>query len=1116
MRRHLFAGAAIAALAIPAAVSAQETTSVIRGTVTSGGAAVPGASVTIIDTATGGRSTSTSDAGGGFTVTGLRPGGPYTVEVTSSAGNSTVTDIFTVVGQPYDLPVEIGAAGDEIVVTASTIRGAGITSTGPLTVLDRQDVAKVASVNRDIRDLARRDPFARIEDTASGGRSISFAGVNPRFNRFSVDGVIVSDNFGLNPDANPTRRGPVPIDSIGQFSTSVAPYDVRQGNFLGGAIDAVLLTGTNEFHGTGFYSQNNDRLTGKRINGVNGRIPLDFKSESYGATLSGPIIKDKLFFMISAERTTQGNPIAAGIGAEGAGTSIPGLTRNAVTQFQNITQNTYGFDAGDVLSLSNDEDEKIVGKITWNIMNGQRFTLTYLNAYDNQQIGGNTSNNPASASLGLSSNGYGGSELLRAGIAQLNSDWTDVFSTEARFLYKSYERGRPPLGQSGVAQLRACTDATNNLGDSSGDTTVACGLNTPTLVAGVENSTQSNQFYTDTYGGSLQARLNLGDHDIRVLGEYQQVRIFNLFFQNTLANYYFDSLQDYQNRTANQVIYANALSGNPNDTAADFKYSQWTFGLQDNAQVTDRLNVSLGVRFDLWGQRDFPAANPAFLGRYGFTNTTTLKGRSLFSPRVGFDWEPIDDVTIRGGYGVFGGGTPDVYLANSFQNSGVGNNSIDVRRTGANAFTVNGATLDPVIGNAVLNNVTGTNIPAQLQTLLNTAATSPNTTTAPVNALADDFKVPSVHKFTLSGDWTPREFLGGGWRFGADYYFSRTQNSIVFTDLRSRAVGVLPDGRQRFNALVAGNTNTDIIVANGGLGRSHVGVIRAEKSFDWGLSAGIAYSLQDVKDQTPATSSTAGSNYGNGAFLGNQAAYGTANDQVAWSFKYNVGFDHKFFGDYRTIIQLFGETQAGRPYSYTMEDVSTAARSPVFGLTGRDDRYLLYVPTGANDPLVSYDTAATQASLENLIGRTKLGKYRGGIAPRNIARARAYTRLDLHLEQELPLPLGARFSVWADVENLPNLINKNWGGFRQALFPYVEDVVRVQCLSAPVPTGAPLEQGRPASGGNPAVPADPRINQSPSAPCAQYRYSSYLGPNDSSIETRRSLYFVRIGARLSF
>lgn len=1103
MRNHLMLGAAVVALMIPAAAMAQETTSSIRGTVTQDGAPVAGAVVRITNTATGASTTANTNDGGAFNASGLQPGGPYSVEVTSPSGNATVTDIYTVVGQPFTVPVEIATAGGEdIVVTASSVAGAGALSDGPQTILNAQSISRVASVNRDIRDLARRDPFARIEDTASGGRSISFAGINPRFNRFSIDGVIVSDNFGLNPDANPTRRGPVPIDSISQFSVSVAPYDIRQGNFLGGAIDAVLLSGSNEFHGNGFYSQNTDGLTGERI-GCCVDTNFDFKSESYGATLSGPIIKDKLFFMISAERTKQGNPLPNGLVSEGAGTQIPGLTRGLITTVQGLAQSVYNYDAGDILTTSNDVDEKIVGKITWNVTDGQRFTLSYINAYDNQQIAGNINSGFASPSLGLSSNGYGGSELLRAGIAQLNSDWSDVFSTEARFLYKSYERGRPPLGQGGFSQFRVCTDAASNSNGTAGDTLTSCGQNNPNLVLGVENSTQSNVFYTDTYGGSLLARINMNDHNLRLLAEYNEVRIFNLFFQNTLGNYYFDSTADFQNRRANEVIYANALSGNPDDTAADFKYSQWSFGIQDDWRVTDRLNVNFGVRADLWGQRDFPAINTTFTNRYGFANTNTLKGKFLFQPRIGFNWEPIDDVKLRGGYGIFGGGTPDVYLANSFQNSGVGNNSITVRRT-ATGFTVNNVALDPVVGAAILNNVQGNALPAQLQTLLNQNVQAVNT--ANVNALGPDYKIPSAHKATLSVDWTPRNFfLGSGWRFGADYYFSRTRDSILFTDARSVQIGTLPDGRPRYGAFAGTNnsTNTDIILFNGTRGRSHVGVVRVDKVFDNGINLNFAYSIQDVKDETPATSSTAGSNYGNGAFLANQAVYGTANDQVAWSFKYGVGLDRAFFGDYRTIFQLFGETQAGRPYSFTMGDLGNAQRSAVFGLTGRDDRHLLYVPASGTDAIVSYDSAATQASLENIIENSKLKDFRGKIAPRNIARSRAYTRLDLHVEQEIPTFIGkSRFSVFADIENLPNLLNKDWGGFRQVLFPYLEDVVQVQCLTTPVATGT--------------APTTAQVATSTAQPCAQYRYSQAQPANEETIESRRSLYFIRLGARFKF
>ncbi len=1110
MRTKLFAGVAAAALMIPAAASAQETTSSIRGNVVSAGTAVSGATVTITDTATGQRTTATTDAAGSFNASGLRPGGPYTVEVQSASGNLSVTDIYTVVGQPYDVPIDLASGatdeGTEIVVTASSLSGAGTNSSGPQTLLRREEIAAVATVNRDIRDLMRRDPFARIEDTASGGRSVSFAGVNPRFNRFSIDGVVVSDNFGLNPDANPTRRGPVPIDSIAQFAVSVAPVDIRQGNFLGGAVDAVLLQGTNEFHGSGFYSLNNDSLSGTRIGSTT--IPLDYKSETYGATISGPIIKDKLFFMLSAERNTQGNPLQPF-------STIPGASTATADQVASIAQSVYGYDAGGILSISQEKDEKIVGKLTWNVSDGQRLSLTYINAYDTIDVLGNVSTNINTPGFGLESNSYSNTELLRAGILQLNSEWSDNFSTEARFLYKSYERGRLPGGEGGFAQFRVCGDATNNsaVGSPAGTTNdqpVTCGTNNPIYGLGVENSTQANQFYTDTYGGSIQARWNYGAHDLRLLAEMNEVRIFNVFLQNTLGAYYFDSLADFQNRLASQVTYQNTATGDQNLAAADFKYRQYTFGIQDDIAVTDRLNVNVGLRYDLFDADTPVPFNAGFTSRYGFPNTRTIKGKGLFQPRIGANWEPIDDVKLRGGVGVYGGGTPDVYLSNSYSNAGAGVggvaiNSVTVQRCAISSscttgYQINGANVAAATALPLLSNVSGTSIPAGLQAQIpNTGANG----LANINALDPDFEIPNVWKATLSADWTPR-FLGGGWRFGADYYFSRTNASVFFTDLRSIPIGTLPDGRTRFGPLVGTNTNTDILLTNSSKGRSHIGVVRVSKDFDFGLNLNFAYSQQDVKDQAPATSSTAGSNYGNGAFIdGRGAAYGTANDQVAWSFKYGVGFNHAFFDDYKTIIQLFGETQAGRPFSYTMADLGSATRSAVFGVTGRDDRFLLYVPSGPSDPIVSYDTAATQAALEDLISRTNLKDYRGKIAPRNSARSRAYTRLDLHLEQEFPTFVGkSRVSVFADIENLPNLINKDWGGFRQALFPYVEDAVQVQCLSAPTATGT--------------APAAANINSSSAQPCAQYRYSSYVEPNPSTLEVRRSLYLIRVGARFSF
>lgn len=1108
MRNNLFLGVAMAALVIPAAASAQETTSTVRGTVTANGAPVAGASVVVVDTSTNARQTATTGNDGAFSLGGLRPGGPYSIEVTGPQGSRTVTDVYLVVGQPYEVPVELvataddSASGGDVVVTASRVAGAGTVGDGPQTVLTARQISRVASINRDIRDLARRDPFAKFEDTSGsgGGRTISFAGINPRYNRFSVDGVVVSDNFGLNSDANPTRRGPVPLDAIAQFSTSVAPYDIRQGNFLGGAIDAVLATGTNQFHGNGFYSQNTDGLTGDR-NKDDVRTDLRFKSETYGATLSGPLIKDKLFFMVSGERNTEGNPLSPVLG------QIPRITAGDVTNIQNIAQNTYGFNAGNPVTLSPDKDEKIVGKITWNITDNQRLSISYINAYDETTFLQNTSASNTGPTLGLGSNAYRATELLRAGIAQLNSQWTDEFSTEARFLYKSYERGSFSLNGTGFAQFGVCLDPT-----SVGTTNACTAANSTTgtlatgrIFFGPDISRQANVFNTDTYNGSVLARLQHENHDLRVFGEYSQTKIFNLFLQNATGNYYFDSLQDFADRNANSVTFQAPASGNINDAAASFKYEQWTFGVQDDWQVTPRLNVSYGARYDLFDQNTDIPVNPGFVSRYGYSNGKNFKGLGLFQPRIGVNWQPIDDVKLRGGFGIFGGGTPDVYLSNSYSNAGagqggVGINSVTVIRTAPNTYTLNGAALDPATGAAILNNVSGSTIPAALQGLIPNTGPNP---LANINALSKDFHIPSVYKATLSADWTPRDFLGGGWDFGADYYFSRTKDSIQFVDYRSVPVGTLPDGRTQYGPLVGTNTNTDIVLRNGDKGRSHVGVVRVSKVFDNGLNLNVSYSLQDVKDQTPATSSTAGSNYANGAFLGDAAAYGTANDQAAWSFKYGVGFDHSFFRDYRSIIQLFGETTAGRPYSYTMQDAGSLTRSTVFGLTGRDDRYLLYVPQAGTDAIVSYDSQTTQDSLDNIIKGTKLEKFRGKIAPRNIARARAFTRIDLHLEQEIPTFIGrSRFSVFADIQNLPNLLNKDWGGFRQAAFPYIEDVVQVQCLTTPVATGV--------------TPTGAQIATAPGQPCVQYRYSAATPPSDAIAEIRPSLYFIRLGARFKF
>lgn len=1112
MRNNLLLGVAAVALVMPAAAWAQETTSAIRGNVTAAGVPVAGATVVTTDTTNGARSETTTDASGGYTVSGLRPGGPYTVEVTSAQGNTTVTDIFTVVQQNFELPIDLaeGGTGGDIVVTASSIRGAGVSSDGPQTVLTQEDIRKVASVNRDIRDILRRDPLASLD--LSNTRAVSVAGVNPRFNRFTINGVQVGDQFGLNADANPTGRGPIPFDALAQVSLSIAPYDVRQGNFQGAAIDTIMLSGTNEFHGTGFYSQSRDELQGKRI-GSNLFNSPNYNSETYGATFRGPLIRDTLFFMVSAERNTDPRPLTPGSIAQ-----VPNLSAATVSQIQNIASTVYNYDAGDVVGINNQTDEKIVGKIDWNITTGQRLALSYINAFESSTVLQNSSTSTTSPSLGLASNAYQRSVLVRAGIVQLNSDWTDKLSTEIRGFYKSNKVGQDPLGNRNFAQFLICTSPTSIVNSAANNLVNSCGAGNPTVAFGPDISRQANELFFDTWGGSFLGRFQARGHDIKLLAEVNANRTYNYFLQRATGAYYFDSIADFQNRNASTFDFANAVSLNPQDVAANFKYQQYTFGLQDDWSLTDTLTLTLGARYDLYAMRSPVAQNDSFFARYGFYNTQTYKGLDNFQPRASFNWSGVPGLRIRGGVGVFGGGSPDIYLSNSYSNTGVLSNRIStVTRATANAAgqtltcaspynTATGTPSPAAVCTQSLNGVNGTTIPAIVNQYLSTATSSLRT--APTNALAQDFKLPSVTKATLSADY--KLF---GFNVGADYIFSKVNQTVSFVDIRSVQIGTLPDGRPRYNFLATpgagvqnADLNSDILLVNDTRGRSHIAVVRASKDFDFGLSIAGSYAWQDVKDVSPATSSTASSNYANAPMADpNYPLYGISNDQVKWAFKYSIGLDRAFFGDYRTTIQLFGETRAGRNYSFTMQN--SGNRSPVFGTltnigTAADSRFLLYVPTGANDPIVSYDSAATQASLETLINNTKLKDYRGTIAAKNIARSRAFTRIDLHLEQELPTFIGkSRVSIFGDIENLPNLLNNDWGGLRQLGFPYYASTVQVACITAPTPTGTAITGV---------------IVNAPNQPCAQYRYSSYRDPNEAAVRTSDSLYTIRVGARFSF
>ena len=1089
--RHLRLGVALAALAVPAfvlpaAVQAQETTSAIRGAIVNEQSKpIAGATVTVIHTPSGTRIVQTSGANGEFNATGLRLGGPYSITV-EAPGYDAATDTLDglVAGTPQRVEVMLASAGRTITVTAARQRSAITIGTGAATVLTARDIAGVANVNRDIRNLAARDPLVNIDPTNGG--AISIAGQNNRFNRFTVDGVAFGDPFGLEAGGLVSTRGPVPLDAIGEFSVEVAPVDIRQGFFQGGAINTQLKSGSNRFTFLAGAYYNSDKLRGDNARGV---IRTGaFESQIYTAQFTGPIIKDRLFFAVTYERTRDTVPAAIA-------PSQLNITDGQITQIGQIANSVYGFDTLGVASDVIEKDDKLIAKFDLNIADGHRAAFTYV-YNEGLVLAGQTgvgALNATNPNFQLLSNNYNQGATNHFGIFELNDQWTDNFSTQVRVSYADYTRLQQPVGgNTSLGEFRTCLAATTTTPSNT------CPAGTRQLTFGPDISRQSNELESQSLNIEFNATLKMNNHTLKAVVERRTQDIRNLFAQRTSGAWYFDSIADLQGRQANELDIAVPLRGGIDTVTAQFQNNSWTFGLQDTIDLGDNFTLIAGFRYDLFDTPDQPFFNQAFLDRFNFPNNSSLNGIGLFQPRLGLNWKVSDRLQLRGSAGLFGGGSPNVWISNSYSNPGPTLGRIQVRRADDGTFTISGlsglsAGQVQSLGAATLNNVSGgTGVPQALIDAVRTTGTA----ASPTNALDPNFNVPSQWRMSGSLDYNANLGpLGDDWRLGVDVIWSRAKDALDWTDLRSVATGTLPDGRTRYQVLPGQGTttNTDILLYNVDKGHSWNIVTRFNKRWDNGLRLQGSYTFQRARDFNPGTSSVAFSNYTNSAagIDPNSSAYGISNYQRDNAFRLVAGYDTNLFGENNTRFELFFNSQSGQRFSYTMADQASGNnRSNVFGVTGSNNRYLLYVPNVSSataDPRVVYGAGFDFAGFQQLVQNSELNKYQGGIAPKNIGRTPRYNRIDLAVRQEVPFVFGGKIELSADIENVLNLVNKDWGTIRQVAFPYYGTLVNVTCATAA---------------------------------CTQYQFANRSGTTVTAptegVNLNGSLWAVRFGARVKF
>ncbi|WP_293903061.1 carboxypeptidase regulatory-like domain-containing protein [Phenylobacterium sp.] len=1110
---------AVLAAATASAAYAQETTSAVHGTVTSGGAPVSGAAVVLLHTPSGTRATTSTQSSGNFDLRGLRVGGPYTVTITSAGQTKTLKGVFLQVTKTENIDIDL-AEVEELVVTGTTTRNS---DQGPKTVLSRQDIASVVSVARDPRDLARRDIL--VAQDLSGGRAganasgISIAGSNPRFNRITVDGVSAQDQFGLAQGGLTTARGPVTLDAIEQFAVSAVPTDVENGDFQGGALNIVLRSGTNDLHGTAFVNYLNEGLVGKHISGL--RVKQVISQHNYGGFLSGPLIKDKLFFAISYENYTTIDPTLFGVAGSGAPNAFAnGLTQSTIDGVVNTFNTTYAdkYSLGGIPLTAPVTDKKYSAKIDWNINDRHRASLTYRYASSSSiqrtDLGSTTAT--------LFSHWYTQANRDDAVTAELHDNWTDQFSTTFKATYRDYRNGQNPPGGQNFADVQVCTAPVSDA------TTTSCAAGFSSVRFGPDQFRHANSLDEQEVRLQGLAEYTLNAHHFKLGVLARKAEVFDIFVPQSHGLYYFDSLADFNAGKASRLTYQNAISGNPRDAAFDSVY--WTYSgfAQDTVDVTDDLRVSAGVRLETYNEPDRPTLNPNFTARNGYANTKTIDGLWLVMPRISADWKPKPGLKISGGAGLFAGGTPDVLTGTPFYNNGFQTNTIDIQRNASGLFSdannTTGAGFTQAIGAAALNGLQGSStvfVTPGSAVVAYQQGNVPGSTgvppLSPVFALSPSFRLPGQWKTFVSVSYDLPDLWHGvtdGIRITGDLVTSEASHEISYYDSRSQPLlinGVqqfLPDGRIRYDGLSAttpGKTSTnlggsnDIIVTNKNKGTSWTAGVTISKSWDFGLDASFGYARQNQDDLGPGLffGTTAGSLYASvPAFLDPNSDYtGRSVYEIKNRYKMEVGYAHKFYKDNETRISLFGEHQDGRPFGFTSQD-RQSGRSQVFGVT--KTAQALFVPDfsagpSATNPLrygmVTFATPNDLALFRHYVDTFHIPaglvqKYTNTNAPIN--------RVDLQLSQEFPTLIeGHKLKVQVDIRNLLNMINHDWGLVGE--YNDVNTLTRVDCADA---NGVAVASNSPT--------------------CVGYRYSQVPTTVTKTRNTALSLWYAQISLRYQF
>ncbi|MCQ2306111.1 MAG: carboxypeptidase regulatory-like domain-containing protein [Bacteroidales bacterium] len=1044
---------------------AQVTSSNISGKVTGAGNE-PLAFSTIVatHTAAGIEYSTVADENGNYRLSNVRAGGPYTIQVRMVGYQPlNVEGVYAALGETKYISFsmkEESISLDAVVITAEAIsNGMSSERAGATTAISSEEIALLPTVTRSLNDVLSLTPQA-----ASNTSGLAIGGGNYRQSYVTVDGAAFNNAFGIGQNL-PSGGSPISLDALEAMTINITPFDVRQSGFTGGAINAITKGGTNEWHATVYdYYYNND-FKGYKVNGQD--IPNTYSlNNTIGASVGGPIIKNKLFFFINGEYTKDELPGSANVArtdasqAYGDDVAQNRPTVGQMTEIKNFLANKFGYDPGryEGYSLST-PDYKIIARLDWNINKNNTFMIRFNKTHVSQSNNPSSSMSPlgstntsfsvggvdysfnrysegrqSSYALPFESSRYFQEQNFLSLAAELNSRIAGGRANNMfRFTWSHQDEPR-----SFVGDLFPTVDILSTEGCDEGKTAML-------TTFGPDPFTHGNLRDVQTIVATDEMTWGKGINNFTAGLQFEWNRTENGFMQGGAGWYIYDSWESFVDDVngglggAKPVLY---MLTHPNNNALSqeypsFDYSQASAYFQDELHISDFFKLTAGLRIEMpflsnpnnnlnKDFADVAAANPnsSFAG---LSTEDLPDNRVNFSPRLGFNWDILKNrnLVLRGGTGIFTGRIPFVWMVSAMGNANVLQNQyIANAKTGLETIHFHQSVADQ------LQEIYGGTF-QQKDLAAPTAAT----------IISKDLIMPSAWKSSLAVDGN----LPFGIKGTLEGIYSYNYNEVYATQLgiKKAEQGILLAGEhQEREVWVSEGIKNKENATMGGYylqnidkhGNYYSITAQLNKDFEFGLNLMAAYtyakgkSLSDgTGDQISEFVNTFNVNGSNTPELG-YSNY-VAPNRVLFNAGYrinegrytatNVGLTYEGYN-----IGYFGGYSYSR-ISYVMNNVS-----------GTSANQLLYIPTAEDLTQMNFVDEANKAEYVNFIEDDKyLSSHRGEYEERNAIIVPWLNRINFHVSQEFNFYVnnGTKkntFEIACDVKNIANLLNNEWSNYQ--------------------------------------------------------------------------------------